>query len=320
MIDRPFQLLQFNEDLIRLTQPLRLGIDHVHCYLLRSSGGGWTLVDAGLGLPAPEQRWSPVLAALDGPVERVFVTHFHPDHVGGSRDVAELAGAPVLQGRLDFERCVSAWADPARSRRAVRDHLRANGMDEAEIAAVSAHHHDVIGVVRYAPDPELLDAGDDLDGWEILHLPGHADGHLALLRDGVLIAGDALLGGITPNVGLFPGSNPDPLADFVASLELLARLAPRIAYAGHGEPIEDPAGRASEILDHHRERLASTLAVVDGRARTGSQVAFDLFPDALTPPLRRFAIAEALAHLEHLALAGSLERHDGDGRTLYQAA
>jgi glyoxylase-like metal-dependent hydrolase (beta-lactamase superfamily II) len=193
-------------------------------------------------------------------------------------------------------------------------------MDEAEIAAISAHYHDVIGVVRFAPDPELLDAGDDLDGWEILHLPGHADGHLALLRDGVLVAGDALLNGITPNVGLFPGSNPDPLADFIASLELLTRLAPRVAYPGHGEPIEDPAGRAREILDHHRERLSATLAVMQNGPRSGSQVALDLFPDALTPPLRRFAIAEALAHLEHLARAGSLERLDGDGRTLYRAA
>ena len=42
----------------------------------------------------------------------------------------------------------------------------------------------------------------------MLHLPGHADGHLALLRDGVLVAGDALLGGITPNVGLWPASAP----------------------------------------------------------------------------------------------------------------
>ena len=69
--------------------------------------------------------------------------------------------------------------------------------------------------VRYARDPEPLGPGEQLDGWEVLHLPGHADGHLALLRDGILVAGDTLLGSITPNVGLYPDSRPDPLADYL---------------------------------------------------------------------------------------------------------
>ena len=33
--------------------------------------------------------------------------------------------------------------------------------------------------VRYARDPEPLEPGDEIGGWEVLHLPGHADGHLA---------------------------------------------------------------------------------------------------------------------------------------------
>ena len=48
----------------RLTFPLPLGIDHVHCYLLPGSDG-WTLVDTGLGLPDAAERWEPVLADLD---------------------------------------------------------------------------------------------------------------------------------------------------------------------------------------------------------------------------------------------------------------
>src|SRR4051794_39646769 len=83
------------DGVLRVTFDLPLGIDHVHCYLLRSSEGGWTLVDTGLGSRDPEARWRPVLDALDAPVERIVVTHMHPDHVGGSRDVAELTGAPA---------------------------------------------------------------------------------------------------------------------------------------------------------------------------------------------------------------------------------
>jgi glyoxylase-like metal-dependent hydrolase (beta-lactamase superfamily II) len=320
MIIRRFERLQLTESVIRLTQPLRLGINHVHCYLLRASDGGWILIDTGLGLPEVEERWLPVLDDLDGPVERVFVTHFHPDHVGGSADIAELTGAPVLQGRIDFERCVRAWGDGGASEEAVGAHLREHGMDEEEVAAITAHHGDVVRLVRFSAAPELLDAGARVDGWEVLHLPGHADGHLCLLRDGVLVAGDALLGDITPNIGLFPNSNPDPLADFLESLRRLIELAPRIAYPGHGEPILDPAGRAQQILDHHRDRLEDTAEAIRGGSRTASEVAFALWPDALSPSLRRFAIAEALAHLEHLALAGAAERRTEAGRVLYSAA
>ncbi len=318
MIFRGFRSLQVNDGVLRLTQPLALGIDHVHCYVLRSSDGGWLLVDTGLGLPDAEARWTPVLAALDGPVEHVVVTHFHPDHVGGSRDAAELTAAPVHQGRIDYEYCVRTWGEGNASESRVAEDLRVHGVGEDEIAAISTHHRDVLGIVRFAEDPERLDDGDRVDGWEVHHLPGHADGHICLLRDGVLVAGDTLLRTITPNIGLFPGSNPDPLADYLATLRRIIELAPRIAYPGHGEPIHDPAGRARELLEHHRVRLVQTRAALDARARPASDLAFDLFPDARSPSLRRFALAETLAHLEHLVLGGEAARDESDERVLYR--
>jgi glyoxylase-like metal-dependent hydrolase (beta-lactamase superfamily II) len=93
----------------RITFALPFGIDHVHCYLLRSSSGGWILVDTGLGSVDPEAQWRPVLDELDAPIEQIVVTHMHPDHVGGARDIQELTGAPVLQGREDYDQCVAAW-------------------------------------------------------------------------------------------------------------------------------------------------------------------------------------------------------------------
>ena len=54
----------------RVTFELPFGIDHVHCYFLRSTTGGLILVDTGLGSRDPEARWRPVLDELDAPVER----------------------------------------------------------------------------------------------------------------------------------------------------------------------------------------------------------------------------------------------------------
>src|SRR5262245_41797346 len=85
-----------------------MALDHVHCYLLPGSDG-WTLVDTGFGMPGLAARWRELLAGLDGPVTRIVVTHFHPDHVGGAADAVEATGAPVFQGALDYEQCVRVW-------------------------------------------------------------------------------------------------------------------------------------------------------------------------------------------------------------------
>src|SRR5919106_1333637 len=204
--------------LLRVTFDLPLGIDHVHCYLLRSSDGTWTLVDAGLGVA----------------------------------------------------------------------------------------------------DPELLAAGDRVDGWEVLHLPGHADGHIALLKDGVLVAGDTILGRITPTVGLYQQSRPDPLGDYLSSLERIAELGAAVAFAGHEDPIADPETRGHELQAHHEERMGAALRALADEPRPAYEASLELFPSELVASHRRFAVAETLAHLERLGIEGQARREEADGLVVYR--
>ena len=92
----------------RVTLPLPTRPGHVHSYVLPGEDG-WTVVDTGLGLPDARERWAAELDRLPGPVRRIVVTHFHPDHVGAAADLAELTGAPVAQGRLDYAQCDLVW-------------------------------------------------------------------------------------------------------------------------------------------------------------------------------------------------------------------
>jgi glyoxylase-like metal-dependent hydrolase (beta-lactamase superfamily II) len=302
-------LVELAEDIRRVTFPLPLGIDHVHCYLLQDGDGTWTIVDTGLGLPGAGEAWQTVLDELDAPVGRIVVSHFHPDHVGAAAIVAELTGAPVYQGSIDHAQCVRAWGRE-RSLDRLTAFMVEHGLPIGDAEGFRADSETLASYVQVVDDPELLEPGDRIDGWEILHLPGHADGHIALLRDGVLIAGDTILATISPVVGLYADARPDPLGDFLSSLARIIELAPRIAYTGHRAAIDDPAERARELVTHHERRLELTAAALDGEPVTAYEISHALFPDLLSDGLRRFALAEALAHVEHLVGRGAAQRVD----------
>lgn len=308
-------MLELEGGVRRVTFHLPLGIDHVHCYLLPGSDG-WTVVDTGLGLPGARERWASTLEEVDGPVRRIVVTHFHPDHVGAAADLAELTGARVFQGTEDYAQCLRTW-DGLGILERVPEYLRSHGVPDDDIATFRRESQALGRIVRFARDPEPLAAGDTVAGWEVLHVPGHADGHLALVRDGVLIAGDALLASITPNVGLYPDSRPDPLGDYLSSLELIERLAPRVAYGGHGVAIEDPAGRARELISHHHDRLEQAAAALGEAPQTAYALSYALWPEPLPTVLRRFALAETRAHVEYLVHRDEAARSDRDGLVGY---
>src|SRR5260221_6476326 len=92
--------VELEPGILRLTLPLPSGPRHVHSYLLRGYDG-WTLVDTGLGLV--ETPCADVLAQVDRPVVRIFLTHRHPDHVRCVSAAAAATREPVYQGGLDFD-------------------------------------------------------------------------------------------------------------------------------------------------------------------------------------------------------------------------
>jgi glyoxylase-like metal-dependent hydrolase (beta-lactamase superfamily II) len=293
----------------RITLPLPTGPRHVHCYLVEGDSG-WVLGDTGLGVAD-----SPPWAELDG-LSAIAITHFHPDHVGGAERAAARTGAPVHQGALDYAQCERVWGTPDWPDR-IAAWFVMNGVPQPVANELIEQGHAYAPFIRYARDPQRLREGDRVDGWDVIELPGHADGHLGLLRDGVLVAGDHLLPQITPAVGLYPESRPDPLGDYLASLERTAELGLRLALPGHGEPIRAPAARAREIVAHHAARLDATQAALDSEPRSGFDVSLTVFGVELSPTQRRFAVAETLSHLERLVVSGRAARAENAGTIAY---
>ena len=133
-----------------------------------------------------------------------------------------------------------------------------------------------------------------------MHTPGHSDFHFVLHdeRRRLLFAGDHLLLKITPNIGLWTYTAPRPLRR--------TWNPPGVAGLWTSSPGARPAlshdldGRIDELLAHHEERLSVMLAALDGQSATPFEVARRVFPEDLTDHQLRFALAETLAHLEHL--------------------
>jgi glyoxylase-like metal-dependent hydrolase (beta-lactamase superfamily II) len=294
----------------RITHPLPWALNHVHCYAVAGSDG-WTLIDAGLGRDA-EERWCAALDQLGRPrVTRIVLTHYHPDHIGGSAALARLTGAEeVLQGARDAELARRAYTDPGNFAELER-FLREQGMPSDGVSEAVSDEH----ALAFAPAKatRLLEEGDvvELGGEEfaVLALPGHADGHIAFFgqRSGRLFGGDVILRKITPNVGTWHDTQPDPLARYLSTLGRIADLRPAVVYPGHHEPLEDAADRAVEIQEHHRVRLDVHQEALRSGAVTPYDVSLRVWGTELGRHERRFALVEAISHLVRLARLGRAE-------------
>ena len=137
-------------------------------------------------------------------------------------------------------------------------------------------------------------------------MPGHADGHIVLLgrTSGRMFGGDVLLEEITPNVGRWEDNQPDPLGRYLQTLARIEEIAPALVYPGHRRVVERPAVRAQEIAMHHAVRLDEHERALQAGARSAYDVTQHVWGGKLGFHELRFALAEAIAHLERLELMG----------------
>ena len=78
--------------------------------------------------------------------------------------------------------------------------------------------------------------------------------------------------------------------------------------------------RPGALNAHHGERLERTADALAGRPQSAYAVSFSLFPEPLSPTLRRFALAETRAHLEYLVRRDAAGRLDEERHVSYLAS
>ncbi len=316
----PGQAVEIAEGVLWARAPLPMaGLAHVNLYAL-DDGDGWTLVDTGMDWPAGRAALAALRAGpLAGkPVARVVLTHHHPDHIGLAAPLAE-AGAEVLAARTGWllGRMLTLDVQDTPPEPAIRFRRRA-GLDARALAAFAAarpfNFADCV-----APLPlgfTALEEGDRLSAggraWHVRLGQGHAPDHLTLWsEDGaLLLAGDQVLPGISPNIGVYPTEpEADPLAGYLESCRRFAALgADPLVLPGHQRPFRDLDARLAALLAEHETALARIEAAV----AEGPRTAVELFPAIYRRPVPEsetgLALAEAVAHVNHLHRAGRLSR------------
>lgn len=308
--------MEVAEGIYQVQLPLPFPLKIVHCYALRD-GDGWTIVDTGINYPPGRDAWRSAFAELGidpTAIKRILLTHAHPDHYGMAGWLAQQSAAPVFlsPGEQAFARRV--WHHGETHIAGVIDYFRANGMpaDLAEQVRLSTIENRAMTIPW--PETSTIEAGANITigrrSFHAIATPGHSEEHLVFYcaDDRLLLCSDAVLTKITPNISSWPDGQPDPLADFLRSLDRLATLNVDLALPGHGPLIHTFNQRLAELRAHHQERLQLMKAAV-GAGATAFDVCMAVFQfDTLSPHQLRFAIAETLAHLNYLVGLRQIER------------
>ena len=311
------------DGVFQLKLPVPFPLRFISAYLIRGDDG-WTIVDAGYDYPPAREAWEAGTASvgcdLGGEVVRTVVTHFHPDHLGAARWLQERTGAPIYMLEEEILHCREFWGGGANIEPFVEELVR-NGLERglAEKAAAGTRSSLTLPEeMRPLRVGEKLEVGDGVA--RVVHAPGHAEYQVMLHdeRRKILYAADHVLLKITPNIGLWPESKPHPLSRYLESLESIRGLDAELILPGHGPVFHNLDGRIQELVDHHAERLDFMLSVITGGQKTPLEVSQEVFRGDLSLYEQCFALAETLAHLEHLELEGRAERVE-DGLVYYRA-
>ncbi|MBI1357587.1 MAG: MBL fold metallo-hydrolase [Acidobacteria bacterium] len=220
--------IEFRRDISAIPQRTRTlpPATHTSAYLIGTRE--LALVDPGSGDADQIERLKRAVQAAakrdGGIVKAIWLTHHHPDHVGGANAMRQALGVPVCAHPLTAER------------------LESRGI-EVDQPLMDGQ------TIVLAGDPNLT--------IQVLHTPGHARGHLCFFEEGsrTLIAGDMIAGHSTIIIDPPEGD----MDQYLHSLARLIGLQPKTLLPAHGSMLANAVERLQALYNHRLRREQQVL-------------------------------------------------------------
>jgi glyoxylase-like metal-dependent hydrolase (beta-lactamase superfamily II) len=290
------------------------------------------VIDTGFDSRLSRGIWADLIAGPLGgrPVNRLVVTHHHPDHVGLAGWFQRDHGAELLSTRTSWllSRMLTLDVEHVPAAETL-DFYRSAGMDP-EILAKRASERPFNYADIVAPMPlgyTRIKQGDAIvmggRRWDVHIGNGHAPEHATFWSrdDHLVIAGDQILPSISPNIGVY-ATEPmaDPVGDWLEACERLALMArpDHLVLGGHKLPFTGLPLRMRQLIENHHGALRRLLAWLD-TPKSAVECFMPLFKRSIGAGEYGLAMVEAVAHVSHLYQNGAVTRtRREDGAWAYQ--
>jgi glyoxylase-like metal-dependent hydrolase (beta-lactamase superfamily II) len=303
----------------RLRLPLPWpGVPHGNAWAVEADGG-IVMFDTGMGGKGRLRQLDLALAQAGYGVEDVRLlvcTHSHTDHYGLAGAIVERAGCELwMHPAWEHVRLLADDPEAALEQRI--EVARQSGVPVKSLERYrEARSDSETGIdVLKEPDRELLpgvEVETDLGTWQVHETPGHAPSHVVLHQPErrLLVSGDHLLG---RTVLFFDhGHSPDPVGEFLGSLDEVEPLDVDLVLPGHGRTFRDPEAKIAES----RRQVDQVLGKVRGALADGDRTAFEIVgeiigPEMVNSPASAWVLQIVLSCLDHLAIAGEVAPIEG---------
>jgi glyoxylase-like metal-dependent hydrolase (beta-lactamase superfamily II) len=223
------------------------------------------LVDTGSGSESSNAGLEAGLAAAGvclADLTHILLTHGHIDHYGGLAYLRERTRASIGVHELDLGTITTHEARLAILSRKLEAFLTQAGIPAERRAELLAMYRFTKALYHSVPVDFTYEARDMRIGpFELLHVPGHCPGHVALKLDDIVFCGDLVLEHVTPH------QSPEELTPFMGvrhyldSLSVFGRWADgaSLILNGHDEPIMDLPAQIAAVRTNLSRRIDQTL-------------------------------------------------------------
>ncbi|MFC1987513.1 MBL fold metallo-hydrolase [Chloroflexota bacterium] len=309
-------------------------LGHTNSYLIKGDGEV-LIIDPGSNTDEAFQTLKEELSRIDVSIEsitHILATHPHRDHYGLCGRVKQQSQARIFLHRVARDFIQSIYSNMEARRQQLDQWFHANGAPIPEPSEIQMLAQRMLGLPISTMPDVILEGGEtiSINGFTInvLWTPGHSPGHICLYEPTkkILLSGDHVLPVITPHISLPPDSDPNPLGDFLDSLNKLKQLDIKLVLPAHENIFTDLPTRVEEIIQHHKRRNSEILGVLKADPETAYQISEKItwVPDQggvsfhdLTLWDKRMAVSETLAHLEAMRVDGRIAKFSKNSAIYY---